>query len=95
MPARKRSSHVSPPPENHAPRDPSFAIAYLEAALDRIYAHLLRASEPDELMRLARALSICTTALFHAHRIAAGLSGASTPLDDALRELGALGFDED
>ncbi len=77
------------------PRDPSFALLDLESALDRINEHLLRASEPDELMRLARALSVCTTALFHAHRIHAALSGASTPLDDALKALGELDFDED
>ncbi len=90
MSPRKQAPRPAP-----APRDPSFALLYLEAALDRIYEHLLRASEPDELMRLARALSVCTTALFHAHRIAAALTGASTPLDDALQALGELDFDED
>ncbi len=78
-----------------APRPPTFAITYLEDALDRIYAHLLRSDDADELMRLARALSVCTTALFNAHRIAAILHGGATPMEDALRALGELQFDED
>lgn len=82
-------------PAPREPRSPAFAIAYLEDALDRIHTRLLAASDADELMRLARALSVCATALFHAHRISAMLSGGSGPLDDALKELGQLEFDED
>ena len=95
MPARKRSARPPQPAENHVPRPPSFAIGYLEDALDRIYAHILTAQEADELMRLARALSVCTTALFNAHRISAYLTGEVGGMDDALRELSQLEFDED
>ncbi len=78
-----------------APRDPEFAIRYLEDALDRIHTRLLGSESADELMRLARALSVCATALFHAHRITADLSGGSGVLDEALKALGELEFEED
>ena len=83
------------PPAPREPREPAFAITYLEDALDRIHAHLLRADDADELMRLARALSVCTTALFNAHRISAYLTGGSGVMEEALKALGELEFDED
>ncbi len=99
MPPRKRNTPASPepaaPPENQAPRAPSFAILYLEQALDRIFARIPQAASADELMRLARALSLCTTALFNAHRIDAMLRGGLNPMDEALKALGELDFDED
>ncbi len=95
MPTRKQSPKPAPPPDDRIARPPAFAIAYLEDALDRIYTHLLAAQQADELMRLARALSVCTTALFNAHRISAVLSGEAGVMEEALRELGALDFDED
>ncbi len=95
MPARKQSAKSSSPPENPTPREPAFAIRYLEDALDRIHTHLLAADSADELMRLARALSVCTTALFNAHRIAHLLSGGEGVMEEALKALGDLEFEED
>ncbi len=99
MPPRKRvtpaSPEPAPPPENQVPRAPSFAILYLEQALDRIFARIPQAASADELMRLSRALSLCTTALFNAHRIDAMLRGVSGEMDEALKALGELDFDED
>ena len=83
------------PPAQHEPREPAFAIAYLEDALDRVHERLLAASDADELMRLSRALSVCTTALFNAHRIAHLLSGGAGVMEEALKALGELEFDED
>src|SRR5512140_2975648 len=83
------------PPASQAPREPAFAILYLQDALDRVHTHLLAATDADELMRLSRALSVCTTALFNAHRIAHLLSAGSGVLDEALKALGELEFDED
>lgn len=93
MPPRKQPP--SPPPDNQVPRPPAFAILYLEQALDLIFARIPQAASADELMRLARALSFCTTALFNAHRIDAMLRGGLSPMDEALKALGELDFDED
>ncbi len=90
MSPRKQATKPTP-----APREPSFALTYLEDALDRIYTHLLAAESADELMRLSRALSVCTTALFNAHRIARLLSGGAGVMEEALKALGELEFDED
>ncbi len=89
------SPRKSKPPAAREPRPPEFALTYLEDALDRIYTHLLAAESADELMRLSRALSVCTTALFNAHRIAHLLSGGAGVMEEALKALGELEFDED
>ena len=89
MPRKPKPS--SPP----VPREPAFALLYLEDALDRVHAHILTTDDADELMRLSRALSFCTTALFNAHRIARLLSGGSGVMDEALKALGELDFQED
>ncbi len=84
-----------PAPAPRAPREPTFAIAYLEDALDRVHKHLLAATDADELMRLSRALSACTMALFNAHRISAMLSGSTGVMEEALKALSELDFQED
>src|SRR5512140_3618268 len=75
-------------------RKPTFAIQYLEEAIDEIYVRMMKA-QGDEFTRLANALSVATTALFNGHRTNSYLSGGMTPLEDALRELKALDFGED
>jgi hypothetical protein len=75
-------------------RSPSATIRYLEYVMDEIYARLKRA-QGEDFTRLANALSLAATALFNGHRTVAFLTGGISPVDDALRELEALGFDED
>ncbi len=84
-----------PAPAPREPRSPEFALLYLEDALDRVHTHLLAATDADELMRLSRALSVCTTALFNAHRIAHLLSGGAGVMEEALKALSELDFEED
>jgi hypothetical protein len=75
-------------------RKPSFAITYLEDAIDEIHARMMEA-EGEEFTRLANALSLATTSLFNGHRTMAYLMGGMAPVEDALRELRALDFGED
>ncbi len=82
------------PQTDRALQKASFAIPYLEDAIDEIYARLLQA-RGAEFTRLANALSRAATALFHAHRTLSALTGGATPMEEALRELEALDFHED
>src|SRR5512135_3048653 len=75
-------------------RKASFAIQYLENAIDQIYGRLMEA-KGEEFTRLANALASATTALFNGHRTISYLTGGMTPLEDALRELRELNFGED
>ncbi len=77
-----------------AVRDPSFAIAYLESAIDRIWEKMKRA-RGEEFARLANALSFASTALFNGHRTIAFLRGGISPVEEAMRELESLRFEED
>lgn len=70
------------------------AIRYLEDVIDVTYARLKRA-EGEEFTRLANTLSLAASALFNGHRTVAYLMGGMNPVDDALKELAALGFAED
>jgi hypothetical protein len=75
-------------------RGPSFAIQYLEEAIDEIFNRMMGANG-EEFARLANALSLATTALFNGHRTMAFLMGGMSPLEDAMKELEALNFEED
>jgi hypothetical protein len=70
------------------------AIRYLEDVMDVTYARLKRA-DGEEFTRLANTLSLAATSLFNGHRTVAYLMGGVTPVEDALKELAALGFAED
>ncbi len=70
------------------------AIVHLEKAIERIDERM-QTAEGDEFTRLANALSRAVTALFNGHRTISYLTGSTTPLDEALRELKALAFEED
>jgi len=75
-------------------RDPRRAIKYLEGVMDEIMRRIVRARN-DDFTRLSNSLSLATTALLNAHRTVAYLRGEATPIEDALRELEALAFEED
>ncbi len=75
-------------------RKATFAVIYLEQAIDEIHARMMVA-RGDEFCRLANTLSLATTALFNGHRTLSYLTGGMTPMEDALRELRALDFHED
>ncbi len=75
-------------------RGPEAAIRYLEDVMDQIYARM-RGAEGEEFTRLANALSLAATSLFAGHRTVAFLTGGVTPVEEALRELEALDFEED
>jgi len=75
-------------------RKATFAIHYLENAIDEIYARMMQA-KGLEFTRLANTLSLATTALFNGHRTLSYLTGGMTPMEEALRELRALDFKED
>jgi hypothetical protein len=75
-------------------QDPRRAIRYLEEVMDEIVRRMREATD-EEFTRLANALSLATTAVFNGHRTVAYLTGEMTPVEDALKVLGALGFEED
>jgi hypothetical protein len=75
-------------------QDPRRAIRYLEEVMDEIVRRL-REATPEEFTRLANSLALAATALFNGHRTVAYLMGEMTPVEDALKELEALGFAED
>ncbi len=75
-------------------RKATFAVLYLEQAIDEIYARMMEA-QGAEFCHLANTLSLATTALFNGHRTLSYLTGGMTPMEDALRELKALDFGED
>lgn len=75
-------------------RNPSIAIQHLEDVIEAIAARLERA-QGEEFTRLANSLSLATTALFNGHRTIAFLTGGVTPVEEAVKELEALRFDED
>jgi len=81
-------------PGNEARRSLETAIRYLQDVMDVAYARLRRA-EGEEFTRLANALSLAATALFNGHRTVAYLIGGIAPVDEALKELATLGFEED
>jgi hypothetical protein len=70
------------------------AIRYLQDVMDVTYARLKRA-DGEEFARLANTLSLAATALFNGYRTVAYLTGGIAPVDEALKELQALGFEED
>ncbi len=80
--------------EDPQARKATFAVVYLENAIDEIYARMM-AAQGDEFCRLANTLSLAVTALFNGHRTLSYLTGGMTPMEDALRELEALDFSED
>ncbi len=75
-------------------RGPEAAIRYLEDVMDQIYARM-KGAKGEEFTRLANALSLAATSLFAGHRTVAFLTGGVTPVEEALRELEALDFEED
>ncbi len=75
-------------------RDPSFAIRHLEEAIDEIWRRMENA-QGDNFTKLANALSLATTALFNGHRTVNYLTGGMTPVEDAMKELLSLEFEED
>ncbi len=75
-------------------RAPATAVRYLEEAIDEIFARMKEA-EGEEFARLANTLSFAATALFNGHRTIAFLTGGVAPVEDAIKELEALKFDED
>ncbi len=81
--------------EDRQLRKPTFAIQYLEDAIDLIHERMMDTLNVEEFTRLAGALSLATTALFNGHRTLAYLTGGMTPVEDALRELKVLDFSED
>lgn len=76
-------------------RKPQFAIQCLEEAIDWIHERMAHTADIDEFTRLTATLSLATTALFNGHRTLAYLTGGMTPVEDALRELKVLDFEED
>ena len=84
----------SPPAPGEGLRGPIDAMRYLQEAIDVIFARMKRA-EGAEFTQLANALSLAATSLFNGHRTMAFLTGGMTPVEDALKELTALGFEED
>ena len=62
--------------------------------MDEIFARLKQA-EGEEFTRLANALSLAATSLFNGHRTVAYLTGGMSPVEEALKELEALDFEED
>jgi hypothetical protein len=95
--ARKAKVEIITPGEVGAAielQDPRRAIRYLEEVMDEIMRRM-REATPEEFTRLANSLALATTALFNGHRTVAYLMGEMTPVEDALRELAALGFAED
>jgi hypothetical protein len=95
--AKKAKVEIITPGDGEAAievRDPRRAIKYLEGVMDEIVRRMAWARD-DDFTRLANSLSLATTALLNAHRTVAYLTGEMTPVEDALRELEALGFDED
>ncbi len=75
-------------------RDPSFAIEYLEDAILAI-GERMRHAKGEEFTRLANSLALAATALFNGHRTIAFLTGGVSPVEEAIRELEALSFEED
>ena len=75
-------------------RKAAFAVTYLEDVIDRLYTQIMSA-EGDELCRLSSTLCLATTALFNGHRTINFLTGGATPMEQALKELKALAFEED
>ena len=75
-------------------RGPERTIRYLEEMIDEVFARVKRA-EGEEFTRLANTLSLAATSLFNGHRTVAYLTGGMTPVEDALKELGVLDFEED
>ncbi len=75
-------------------RKATFAVAYLQDVIDRLYEQI-RTARGEELCRLSNALCLATTALFNGHRTISYLTGGMTPMEEALRELQALEFSED
>ena len=73
---------------------PMKAIHYLEVVMDELYARMKEA-DSEEFTRLANALSLAATALFNGHRTVAFLTGGVSPIEDAVKELKALDFQED
>lgn len=73
---------------------PSFAMRYLEEAMEEIFARMEKA-RGQNFVRLANALSMAATSLFSGHRTMAYLSGGISPIEDAMKELQSLDFSED
>jgi hypothetical protein len=71
------------------------AIRYLEEVMDEIMRRMKEAEGSEEFTRLANALSLAATSLFNGHRTVAYLTGGASPVEEALRELQALDFNED
>ena len=82
------------PARSSALRSPAFAIQYIEDAIEDIFARMKRA-KGEEFTRLANSLSFAVTALMNGHRTIAFLTGGVSPVEDAIKELEALNFDED
>ena len=72
----------------------TFAIVHLEETIERICKRMEEA-DGEAFTRLANALAISTTALFNGHRTISYLTGGMTPMEQALRELETLDFEED
>jgi hypothetical protein len=91
----KRARPATAKAKERKPRDPSYALILLEDAIDAIYKRFTKTRDDDTFARLANSLSLATSSLFSGHRTNAFISGKFTPVDEAIRELVTLDFDED
>jgi hypothetical protein len=76
-------------------RDPAFAVRMLEQAIEETYRRMRKADDQDAFVKLANSLAMATTRLVNAHRILALLSSGHTSVEEALKELQRIGFEED
>jgi hypothetical protein len=76
-------------------RDPAFAVRMLEQAIEETYRRMRKADDQDAFVKLANSLAMATTRLVNAHRILALLASGHTSVEEALKELQRIGFEED
>jgi len=81
--------------KNSALRDPMLTLSLLEGVIEETYRRIGVEKDVDTYVKLANSLGMGVTRLLNGHRLLAILTGQFDSLDAALKELGALDFDND